>query len=147
MENTRSYVSRFSGLGLFLLALLVVSVLVWLTIRSASDDNNNQAANNTADTEQTAGDNQVAGNDQAQSGEADGDDETAGSTANSDDNLAADDDESGSTLGVNGEVVNGGNLPNTGPESVLISAVGLMALAGAATAYRRSANDLRQAQL
>lgn len=61
MDNTtRSYVSRFSGLLLFLLTLLVVGVLVILTVRAARD--NDTSIGTDTESSQVAGDTSASAN-------------------------------------------------------------------------------------
>lgn len=128
MENTRSYVSRFSGLGLFIVALLVVGVLVWLTVQSADDNGQDPAAGGTQD-EQTTGADEPAPPPEGED-ESEADEETAGSVAGE---------------GTE-EVASNGDLPNTGPESVLLPAVALGSVVWIASSYRRSVQELEQSQ-
>lgn len=138
MENTRSYLSRFSGLGLFLLALAVVGVLVWLTVRSANDEGGEVATNNGAETEQTEPDATPfgTGDGEAEDGREDG------AATNGNDN-------DGETLAENESprAETNGSLPNTGPESAIMGTVGLAAIVWAVGAHRRSVEQLHRSQL
>lgn len=132
MENARSLASRFSGLLLFLLSLAVVGVLVYLTIRSA-DDNNGTDGQTADQTENQAEDNAVTTNSEEQTSST----ATAGE----------DEDELANTGGGNvAGQTDGDDLPNTGPESTLAGAVALGALAWAGNAYIDSRRHLKQLQ-
>lgn len=132
MDNTRSLASRFSGLLLFLMSLVVVGVLVYLTINSARDDDANTE---TSTTQTQREDEAVADEDnaaettggQTSSTSDDGANQVAGST-DTPDNLA--------TTG-------GDDLPNTGPESAVFATIGLVGLAYAGNAYLDSRRQLK----
>jgi hypothetical protein len=121
MENTRSLLSRFSGLALFLLALLVVAVLVILTVNSTdNDDSDGQITDESATTSQTSEDS---------------------------DNVALPDLDSGpvatnqSGNSSNSHVAgasSGEGLPNTGPEDAVLPALGVSLVVWQIGAYRRS---------
>lgn len=156
MENTRSYLSRFSGLILFLVSLAVVGLLVFFTIRSARD-NDQQTAQNTSSTTSENTDETEDNTDttpqqnpdtapaptvaeEPAADEDEGQDETE---PNSDETATDDETESGT---VAAETSND-NLPNTGPESVFIGSLALAVLTGTIKSYlqsRRLLNDARR---
>jgi hypothetical protein len=126
MENARSYASRLSGFAIFLIALAIVGVLVYLTVNSASDDD--VAIEESAATviDETEG---VVTTD-------DGEGAVATTETNQDDEtetVAA-----GDTTGTVAAAESTGNLPSTGPESALLSVLGLAAVTAAFVQYRRS---------
>jgi len=122
MENARSLASRFSGLLLFLLSLAVVGVLVYLTVRSARDQ---EAADNQTATTQT--------------------DAPAEETPVTDANEAATDDASSAADDDSGQVAgrDDSGLPNTGPESAIAASVALGGLAFALNTYLDSRRRLK----
>lgn len=131
MENTRSYMSRFSGLGLFILAVAVVGLLVWLTVRSA--DNNDTAVTGT-DTEQQA------------EADANGTDQTPATNGFDDEDEATDGNDGDEVVAGNRDDVAADNLPETGAESVLLPALALGAVTWAVAENRRSAKALIDSQ-
>lgn len=140
MDNTRSYLSRFSGLGLFILALLVVGALVWLTVRSADDN----TATNGADEQTTQQDEPT---DATPFDENDTTDERTDDESVVDEDENADQDDTGAVAG--GQDENGdtdGTLPNTGPESVVASAALLSLFTWLVLNYRQSAVALKHTQ-
>lgn len=171
MENTRSYASRFSGLILFILSLGVVGVLVFMTIRSARD-NDNQVASNTNNPEnsetatpETANEEQgqtsstqtttPSGQDETPAAPAetseDNEEEADVETNNEQTASSTDDEEEADATPNTGGDEDGqvaseqDNLPNTGPESVLFGAIALAGLSAAFGSYRRSRRDLLSA--
>lgn len=150
MENTRSYISRFSGLILFLLSLGVVGLLVFFTIRSARDNDQPNTQNTSSTTSQNTDETQ----DNADTA-SEPDPETAPAptvteepAANDDENpdeneSASDDDTENGTVAAE---TSSDNLPNTGPESVVISAVALAVLAGTIKSYLQSRRLLIEAR-
>jgi hypothetical protein len=125
MDNARSIASRFSGLLLFVLSLAVVGVLVFLTIRSARDQDQNTADQTAAPTESQAEENAVTDD----NGRTGGDTSSAGSDNGAE--VAADID---------------GNLPDTGPESAVLAVLALGALAYAGNLYFDSRHQLKSVQ-
>lgn len=112
MENTRSILSRFSGLALFLLAVVVVGLLVFFTVRTADDDATSEDTGVTS-SEQTR---EPARPDIDSEPSVTGDQTGTGS-------VAADTDE---------------DLPNTGPEDAILPALGIALVAWQIAAYRQS---------
>lgn len=130
MDNARSLASRFSGFLLFVMSLLVVGVLVYLTIRSASDEN----GDNQTTTTQT--ENGEAAEDDGVSDEASSDTQTSSTNDTSANEVAGSTDQLASTGGSD-------DLPNTGPESAAATAVALFAVAYAGNAYIDSRRRLK----
>ena len=151
MENTRSYLSRFSGLLLFLLTLLVVGVLVVLTIRAASDDDTADTSDAVAVESETPEFTIENGTTVTQPDA----DESEGVVATNDEDLSVDvqvppvdvPEVAGAVDTTTGDgeddvdpevlVATGGTLPNTGAEASVILTIAVIAFAGAYVSSRR----------
>ncbi len=136
--NGKHYLPRLSGLGKFVLALILISVLVVLTVRSAR---NNQVGVNitTNNTEE-----QLSSDD---NGEVSQSDEVNGMSNGQQEpksNLPATQDTR--ETAVNGAIDNS-NLPNTGPADSLIALAGLLTLPAATTYFWQSRRQRRKASL
>ena len=131
MQNARSYLGRFSGLALFLIALLVVGLLVIFTVRSANDDNGTVSTEDGATTSQSEDSEEGSGNDQPVS--VPDLDSTPAVRGGSDEG------------GQSGRVVSSEDgLPNTGPEDALIPAFVLGVLIFQGINWRQSRRQLAQ---
>ena len=129
MQNARSYLGRFSGLALFLIALLVVGLLVIFTVRSANDDNGTVTTEDGTPTSQSDG------------SEEDNQDDQPVAVPDLDSTPAV----SGSS-GEDGRVASSEDgLPNTGPEDALIPAFVLGILIFQGINWRQSRRQLAQA--
>ena len=118
MQNARSYFGRFSGLALFLLAILVVGLLVALTIKSANDNDS------------STDDGMTSSESTEQEPVALPDLDSTPAVTNTDDSTAVAGDEDG--------------LPNTGPADALVPAAVLGLLAWQAANYLSSRQDLKR---
>jgi cytoskeletal protein RodZ len=142
MENARSYGSRFSGLGLFLLALLVVGVLVFLTIRSARDNSQDNVVDSGEGTTQVDETSKpeftiVAG----QNSTEDKDGVVVTSDDNSNSTVAVT-EPSTSETGTVAASTDDSDLPNTGPKDVMFAVLGLSLLSAALVGYTQSKQRL-----
>ncbi|MDX1765958.1 MAG: hypothetical protein R3313_03325 [Candidatus Saccharimonadales bacterium] len=163
-DESQSFIARFSGFFLFLIALLVVGFLVFLTVRSAQDnDGEGDLAVTTSETTvaedgtvQSTDDNAVAANTQAEQASDDEgvvaapDDEvgltSASSEGSSDSTVAADE---GTVAGDAQELVNTGgeDLPNTGPAETLLAVIVLAVLGSLGYSYFRSQREFAHSLL
>ena len=112
-ESTRSYLSRFSGIILFVLALIIVGILVFLTARSAQDDAG-ITSDETTSIVSDINDSAVFGTINSENGVV-----TVPNSAVTQANTGANAD---TTLDFNG---NSEALPSTGAQEVILSAVGV----------------------
>jgi len=142
-DESQSFIARFSGFFLFLIALLVVGFLVFLTVRSAQDtDGDGELAVTTSEAVVSEDGSIQSDSDQNQSATVNSetqasDDEGVVATPDDDIGLTTDDntvaaasdsDTDGSVASDTAELANTGgdeaDLPNTGPaESALTVAV------------------------
>jgi cytoskeletal protein RodZ len=152
MQNARAYGARLSGLLFFLLALFIVGMLVYLTVRSAQDNQTTVTTNGPEAAQQAADEQgQVAGDAEAEQSASDDEGvvspEAATTTAETTPATAspvASSDEAEDTNSVAAATTDDA-LPSTGPESVIFDAVGLAVLAGALVSLKRSQNMLQAA--
>ncbi|HEX9679777.1 MAG TPA: hypothetical protein VGA08_04125 [Candidatus Saccharimonadales bacterium] len=121
MDNARSTLSRFSGFVLFIIALAIVGALIILTVRSADDDTGVVETDDISEIAQTT---------------------------TSDDQTAADEPpEDEQAANSNNGTVQDEDLPNTGPESVLLAAIGIAAVSYGSLKLRESKTQLRNSSL
>lgn len=117
MQNTRSLLGRFSGLALFLAALVLVGLLVVLTVNSDDD---------------TAPDNGMTSSDSTGQDEPVAIPDLDSEPQVSQDTTADDTADSGQVAGSQD------GLPNTGPEDAILPALGIGWLVWQGSAYVRS---------
>jgi len=128
MNSMRTYSSRFSGLFIFILVVLLVGFLVFMTIRSSNQDTG------FVDEGATTSDNSFV---------LDGE-ETPPSDTESDDLIIVGSVGGASDSQVTPEVVqsNSEGLPNTGPSGTLSTVVLLSLFSAAVASYLRSKSEL-----
>lgn len=142
MPNARSYATRFSGLILFLLSLGVVGLLVFLTIRSARDEDAAVTQNTSStSTEQERAQSAEDDATQTPAAEAETEPEPAPTTPPA---VTSPTPAATSPTPSVGQVAaaNTNALPNTGAESAVLAALGLGVLTVASASYWQSRRDL-----
>lgn len=120
MENTRSLLSRFSGLVFFIIALAVVGLLVFFTVRSTEDD--------------TSDDSGMTSSQQS--------DQVALPNLDSEPRVVVVD---GNQSASGGEVAGSSDsgLPNTGPQDAILPALAIALVTWQFSAYIKSRREVQ----
>lgn len=139
MDNTRAYVSRFGGLVLFILAILVVGLLIYFTVRSAGDRTVNDDDLPAPETSQDAGRPETAGEPEAADEEPAGP-QTEDEAARGGTPAAGSRESQGSQVAADAD-----DLPNTGPESAVLGGLAVIGLILAGRSYLESRRILLHA--
>ena len=141
-----SYLTRFGRLALVAFAAVIVLVLVIFTFNSIGSDDD-QAANGISDGTSST----TVEEGGSTSGDQDG--ESTDTEASSGEGSDSSDSTTVSTTGENGETdgdsghvssTNTNALPDTGPNSVVVATIGLMALSASVFGFRISRQNLSQ---